>query len=97
MNNEILKNIDNLKNDLLSEPLILEYLKLRNIKNSSKKLTNLEKKIHKIKKCNMSDKEISKLNKLIAEYNSSELVKQYNNVSDDVICLLEEIKEELEN
>ncbi len=96
MNSEILKNIKELQNDILDEPLIKKYIVLKEIYDNSIELKSLRNKIKSLKNCHIKDEEKVEYYRILKEYNNNPLVIEFKNVSDDVCNFLEEIKKEIE-
>ena len=96
MNSEIKESLNKVKKDLLDEPIVQEYIRLKELIFKSDELSNLKKCISFLQKCNPSEEEKEEYYKLLNEYNKNPLIIQFKSVSDDVCDLLEEIKKELE-
>lgn len=96
MDRDIELKIETLKHDILDEPLIKKYLIIKNLYNSSSKISTLKKRLAKLQKCSVSEEEKEEYYKLMKEYNEDSLVIEFKNISDEVCDFLEEIKKELE-
>lgn len=96
MDRDIELKIETLKHDILDEPLIKKYLIIKNLYNSSSKISTLKKRLSKLQKCSVSEEEKEEYYKLMKEYNEDSLVIEFKNISDEVCDFLEEIKKELE-
>lgn len=96
MNNEIKESLNKVKKDLLNEPVVQEYLRLKELILESDELSKLKKRISFLQKCHPSEEEKDEYYKLLNEYNNNPLIIQFKSVSDDVCNLLEEVKKELE-
>ena len=96
MNNDIKESLNKVKKDLLNEPIVKEYLRLKELILESDELSKLKKRISFLQKCHVSEEEKDEYYKLLNEYNNNPLIIQFKSVSDDVCNLLEEIKKELE-
>lgn len=96
MNNEIKEKLNIVKKDLLDEPIVQEYLRLKELVLKSDELSNLKKQISFLQKCNPTNEEKEEYYRLLNEYNNNPLVIQFKSVSEDVCDLLEEVKKELE-
>lgn len=96
MDRDIELKIETLKHDILDEPLIKKYLIIKNLYNSSSKISTLKKRLAKLQKCSVSEEEKEEYYKLMKEYNEDSLVIEFKNISEEVCDFLEEIKKELE-
>ena len=96
MNNDIKESLNKVKKDLLNEPIVKEYVRLKELILESDELSKLKKRISFLQKCHVSEEEKDEYYKLLNEYNNNPLIIQFKSVSDDVCNLLEEIKKELE-
>ncbi len=96
MNNDIKESLNKVKKDLLNEPIVKEYVRLKELILESDELSKLKKRISFLQKCHVSEEEKDEYYKLLNEYNNNPLIIQFKSVSDDVCDLLEEIKKELE-
>lgn len=96
MDRDIELKIETLKHDILDEPLIKKYLIIKNLYNSSSKISTLKKRLSKLQKCSVSEEEKEEYYKLMKEYNEDSLVIEFKNISEEVCDFLEEIKKELE-
>lgn len=96
MTKELDEAIQNTKKEILNEPVVQDYLRLKKLIESSSYLTNLEKEIKYLQKCNPTEEEKEKYFSLLKKYNEDPLVIQFKNISEDVYNFLEEVKKELE-
>lgn len=91
------------KSSLMSEEIVQEYLRLKNIIENDSYLTSLEKEIrfHQKEMCkfvNDDDNyflEKEKYQNLLNEYNENPLIKNFNNLKEEVYYLLKEVKDTL--
>ena len=92
------------KDELYSDPVLVEYFRLKDMIEHDEELMNLEKEVrlHQKKMCeNIDNDEIYLLEKELYETYSSQLrnnplVINFNLVKDDAVKLLKEVKEYLE-
>ena len=96
MNNEIKNALNKVKEDLFNEEIVQEYIRLKEVIEKSEELSNLQKRISFLQKCNPTNDEKEEYYKLLKQYNENPLIIQFKNISDEVYDLLEEIKKELE-
>ena len=96
MNKEIKESLNKIKEDLLNEPIVQEYIRLKELIEKSDELSSLRKHISYLQNCHPSDESREEYYKLLKQYNENPLVIQFKSVSDEVNDLLEEIKKELE-
>ena len=101
MYGELVKNefdslINNLKKDLIKEPVVQEYLRLKNVVDNSEELHRLEMEIKYIKKCEMSDEEITEYNTLLKKYNENPIIVNYLSAQKEMHDFLNELKEEFD-
>ena len=96
MNKEIKESLNKIKEDLLSEQIVQEYIRLKELIEKSDELSSLRKHISYLQNCHPSDENRKEYYKLLKQYNNNPLVIQFRSVSDEVYDLLEEIKKELE-
>ncbi len=96
MNKEIKESLNKIKEDLLSEQIVQEYIRLKELIEKSDELSGLRKHISYLQNCHPSDENREEYYKLLKQYNNNPLVIQFRSVSDEVYDLLEEIKKELE-
>lgn len=92
------------KEELYKDPLIQEYFRLKSIIENDKNLTLLDKEVreHQKKMCeNMSNEEIYLKEKALYEKKNEELLsnpiyQNYQSVKEEVVSLLNQIKESLQ-
>ena len=97
--NEVEKKLDIVKDELYSNPLVLEYFRLKKAIEEDKDLMDLDKKIRTLQKelCYKNKKENIDNNEaylaLKNRFDNHPLVINYNKVKEEVLNLLNEIKE----
>ncbi len=96
MNNEIRNSLNKVKKDLFNEPIIKEYLRLKELLENSDELSKLRKQISFLQNCHPSNENREEYYKILKQYNDDPLVIQFKSVADEVYDLLEEVKKELE-
>lgn len=90
--NKIKKACLSLKEELYNDPLVKQYFYLKNLFENDEDIARLRKEISKAKK----NKNDVLYNKLMDEYNSNPLVKNYYNVENELYSLLKQIKDSLD-
>lgn len=90
--NKIKKACLSLKEELYNDPLVKQYFYLKNLLENDEDIARLRKEISKAKK----NKNDVLYNKLMDEYNSNPLVKNYYNVENELYSLLKQIKDSLD-
>lgn len=96
--------LQDVKEELLKDPLVEEYFRLKSIIENDENLTKLDKEVrdHQKKMCeSMSNEEIYLKEKALYEKKNEELLsnpiyQNYQNVKEEVISLLNQIKETLQ-
>jgi|GEM_PF-3375214 hypothetical protein len=96
MDKKIINELETLKGDIFSDPLIIHYLELKKIISSSKELLMLEEKMKSLKKCKMTKEEKNEYQNTLNIYNTNPLIAEFKTFSDDVYSYLIEIKSDLE-
>ncbi len=97
--NEVEKKLEIVKDELYSNPLVLEYFRLKKSIEEDKELMELDKKIRTLQKelCYKNNKENIDNNEsymaLKARFDNHPLVINYNKVKEEVFDLLNEIEE----
>lgn len=97
--NEVEKKLEIVKDELYSNPLVLEYFRLKKAIEDDEELMELDKKIRTLQKelCYKNKKENIDNNEsyvaLKARFDNNPLVINYNKVKEEVLNLLNEIKE----
>lgn len=97
MNKNIEKTTLELKDELVKNPLIDKYIRLKKLIEESSELNKLKSQLEYLKKCDMSEEDKIKYRELMKEYSSNPLIVEFNNINEAVVDLLNEIKEEIEN
>ena len=90
--NKLKKACLSLKEELYNDPLVKQYFYLKNLLENDEDIARLRKEISKAKK----NKNDVLYNKLMDEYNSNPLVKNYYNVENELYSLLKQIKDSLD-
>lgn len=88
--------IKSLKNDVIKEPVVQEYLRLKAIVDNSEELHKLEMEIKYIKKCEMNEDEMNQYNILLKKYNENPIIANYLSVQNEMQIFLNELKDEFE-
>jgi len=97
MNKDITKSLKLVKDDIYDEPCVQKYLRLKNLIDKSSRLNKLYMQIKYLQKCDCNIEEKKKYYSLLKEYNEDPLIIEFNNISEQVYNLLNEIKEEIES
>jgi tRNA-2-methylthio-N6-dimethylallyladenosine synthase len=96
LDNELDLLIADLKKEVINEPIVQEYLRLKNIVDNSEELHKLEMEIKFIKKCEMSNEEIAEYNSLLKKYNENPIIINYLAVQKEMQQFLKELKDEFD-
>lgn len=96
MNREIDLNIDKLKQDLLKEACVQEYLRLKELIINDENIEDINKQMKYLKKCKMSNEELLQYDELKRKLDENPAIKNFKEVEKEVLILFNEIKEELE-
>ena len=89
--NDLEASIESLKEEIDKQEEIKEYLRLKEIVSNDKELKKMRKDIARL----TNDKKFEERNNLLKIYNSHPIIVNYNIAREEVISLLNEIKEEL--
>ncbi len=92
-----------LKNELYSDPAVVEYFRLKKLIESDESLNLLDKEIKELQRKVCSEvhesrdsKDADKLNELLQKFNSNPVIINYNKLYLEVKDLLKEISDTLE-
>ncbi len=96
MNKDIESKVKDLKDSLLSEELIKEYIKSKNAIFDSKTLQNYENILKYLQKCDMSEEEKREYDKALNEFKNDPFVQNYIKLENEKTELLKEIKDILD-
>lgn len=96
--------LENVKNELYSEPLVKEYFRIKSIVESDEEIISLEKNVkeHQKKMCeNINSDEVylkekNLYEKAVKSLNSHPVYSNYLKLKEEILLLLNEIKEVLE-
>ncbi len=96
MENKLLEDINSLKEEVYNEPIVKNYISLKNAVNSDSHLNRIINEMKFLKKCKMNKEEKDKFNKLKEEYDNYPLIVNFKNSKEEVKIYFEEIKAELD-
>lgn len=96
MNKDIELKVKDLKDSLLSDELIKEYIKSKNLIFDSKTLQNYENILKYLQKCDMSKEEKREYDKALNEFKNDPFVQNYIKLENEKNELLKEIKDILD-
>ena len=89
MNNDLEKSLEQLKNELDNSPIVQEYLELKNVLENNPELKKMRDDIARL----TSDNKIEERDALLAIYNSHPIVTNYEQAREEVVSLLNQIKD----
>ena len=89
MNNELELSLENLKNELDNSPIIQEYLSLKSVLENDKELKSMREEIARL----TNDNKLEERDALLAIYNAHPIVSNYEQARQEVINLLNQIKD----
>ena len=89
MNNELEQSLEALKAELDNSPIIQEYLSLKEVLENDKELKRMRDEIARL----TSENKLEERDALLAIYNSHPVVANYEQARQEVINLLNQIKD----
>ena len=89
MNNELEQSLNVLKGELDNSPIIQEYLLLKSVIESDKELKKMRDEIARL----TNDNKLEERDALLAVYNAHPIVANYEQARQEVINLLNQIKD----
>ena len=89
MNNELEQSLSALKGELDNSPIIQEYLLLKSVIESDKELKKMRDEIARL----TNDNKLEERDALLAVYNAHPIVANYEQARQEVINLLNQIKD----
>ena len=89
MNNELEQSLSALKGELDNSPIIQEYLLLKSVIESDKELKKMRDEIARL----TNDNKLKERDALLAIYNAHPIVANYEQARQEVINLLNQIKD----
>lgn len=87
--NKVLEKADELRDELLKHPSVIEYLKLKEVLENNKELHGLRKNIASL----TNENKLEERDNLLAIYNNNPLVINYNQAREEVMSILNVIKD----
>lgn len=96
MENKLLVDVSSLKEEVYNNPIVKNYISLKNAIKNDVILNKIVNEMKFLKKCKMSDEEIERFNKLKEEYDNYPLIVNFKNSKEEVKIYFEEIKVELD-
>ena len=89
MNNDLEQSLEQLKSELDNSSIIQEYLNLKNVLENDQELKKMRDDIARL----TSDNKIEERDALLAIYNSHPIVTNYEQAREEVVSLLNQIKD----
>ena len=96
MNNDIYNTIDEIKENLNNDTLIIEYKNLKRAILVSEEIQNLKFEIESLKKCNIDKETKEHLKELNNKLNNLPLIVNFKNIEEEVNLLFKDIKDILD-